>query len=151
MLQSIDSRINTVPVALALAQAAKESGWGTSRFARQGNNLFGQWCFSKGCGLVPLQRKPGAKHEVATFDSPAYSVDAYVRNINANGAYQLLRQHRQSLQNQAMPELVKALILGLGSYSERGQAYVHEVDAMIDNNPSWLAYPAVVEKHPPTL
>ena len=60
-------RLDVIPPSLILAQAANESAWGTSRFATEGNNLFGQWCFSRGCGLVPLSRIEGANHEVAKF------------------------------------------------------------------------------------
>src|SRR5690606_39546165 len=64
-------RLDIIPADLALAQAAMESAWGGSRFAREGNNYFGQWCFSKGCGLVPEKRPAGARYEVQRFDSPA--------------------------------------------------------------------------------
>lgn len=60
-------RVDEVPASLALAQAAMESAWGTSRFAVQANNLFGQWCYTKGCGLVPLRRDAGSSHEVEKF------------------------------------------------------------------------------------
>ena len=69
VIASLKRRVDMVPVSLLLVQAAKESGWGTSRFAREGNNLFGQWCYSKGCGIVPDKRSSGAKHEVRVFDS----------------------------------------------------------------------------------
>ena len=75
-------RLDVIPPSLILAQAANESAWGTSRFATEGNNLFGQWCFSKGCGLVPLGRAEGASHEVAKFSSPYRSVRAYIQNLN---------------------------------------------------------------------
>ena len=65
LIKELLIRVDTVPPSLALAQAAVESGWGTSRFAVQANNLFGQWCYEKGCGLVPSQRNSGANHEVA--------------------------------------------------------------------------------------
>ncbi|MFX4227573.1 MAG: glucosaminidase domain-containing protein [Porticoccaceae bacterium] len=67
-LELLLRRVDIVPASLALAQAAKESGWGTSRFSRQGNNLFGQWCYREGCGLVPNQRSEGATHEVQVFE-----------------------------------------------------------------------------------
>ena len=79
-------RVDIIPVDLALVQAAKESGWGTSRFARQGNNLFGEWCFEPGCGIVPEAREPGATHEVAKFASVRNSVRSYMHNLNTFSA-----------------------------------------------------------------
>ena len=67
ILQQLLIRVDKVPASLALSQAAIESAWGTSRFAVKGNNLFGQWCYKKGCGLVPLRRNAGSNHEVAKF------------------------------------------------------------------------------------
>ena len=67
------NRVDVIPPSLALAQGANESAWGTSRFSKEGNNYFGQWCFKLGCGLVPRQRDSGAQHEVAKFDSPRQS------------------------------------------------------------------------------
>ena len=69
-------RVDVIPVSLALAQAANESAWGTSRFALEGNNVFGQWCYKKGCGIVPAERRSGATHEVKSFTSVERSVQA---------------------------------------------------------------------------
>ena len=89
-------RVDVVPVSLGLAQAAKESGWGTSRFARQGNNYFGEWCFSEGCGIVPGARADGRTHEVEAFASPADSVASYVQNINTHRSYKSFRDARKA-------------------------------------------------------
>ena len=72
------NRVDVVPPSLALAQSANESAWGTSRFAREGLNFFGQWCYSKGCGLVPKKRDANKTHEVAVFKSPQESVRRYI-------------------------------------------------------------------------
>lgn len=141
--QQITRKIDAVPVALAIAQGAKESGWGTSRFARQGNNLFGQWCFRKGCGLIPKNRLQEASHEVAVFASPQAAVAAYVFNLNSHPAYKTLRANRHSNANQKNPQLVQSLTLGLMDYSERGQLYVDELQSLIRHNGSWLSYPSV--------
>lgn len=127
-------RVDTVPPSLALAQAAVESGWGTSRFAVQANNLFGQWCYKKGCGLVPSQRNSGANHEVAKFANVSDAVDSYTRNINTHRAYKDLRRSRAALR--ADNETVTGHILaeGLLRYSERGEDYVHELQAVIRIN-----------------
>ena len=71
-----------------------ESGWGESRFAQQGNNLFGEWCFTKGCGIVPSQRKEGATHEVRRFDSVDDALASYMHNLNTGHAYKALRVAR---------------------------------------------------------
>lgn len=127
-------RVNIIPSSLALAQAANESAWGTSRFARQGYNYFGQWCYKKGCGLIPHGRVSGASHEVRKFDSPAESVAAYFSNINTHRAYRELRQIRQQADEQNKPISGILLAEGLGSYSEKGTAYIHELQAMIRYN-----------------
>jgi len=89
--------VDTIPPSLALAQAANESAWGTSRFARQAHNYYGQWCFEKGCGIVPDRRDANKSHEVAAFDSPRESVARYLHNLNSNSAYKSLRDIRSRL------------------------------------------------------
>ncbi|MDA7784751.1 glucosaminidase domain-containing protein [Pseudomonadales bacterium] len=134
LIKELLIRVDTVPPSLALAQAAVESGWGTSRFAVQANNLFGQWCYEKGCGLVPNQRNSGANHEVAKFNNVSDAVYSYTRNINTHRAYKDLRMSRAALR--ANDETVTGHILaeGLLRYSERGEDYVHELQAVIRIN-----------------
>lgn len=128
------SRVDTVPMTLVLIQAAKESGWGRSRFARTGNNMFGEWCFVEGCGMVPLRRVPGKTHEVATFDSVNQSIRAYLRNINTHAAYADLRKLRARIRARKDEPAGVDLARGLVRYSERGQAYVDELRNMIRAN-----------------
>ena len=128
------ARVDIVPVSLALAQAANESGWGTSRFAREGNNFYGQWCFTQGCGIVPTSRNAGANHEVAAFDSPQQSVSRYILNINSHPTYAELRAIRLSLRQQQQPITGGALAAGLLGYSERKEAYIEELRDMIRHN-----------------
>jgi Bax protein len=128
------NRVDIVPPSLALAQAANESAWGTSRFARKGNNFFGQWCFKKGCGLVPKKRDANKTHEVAAFDSPQESVKMYIRNLNSNSAYKSLRDLRARLRESDKPVTGHALAAGLNRYSERGAEYVSELREMIEYN-----------------
>lgn len=127
-----------MPVELALTQAAIESAWGTSRFARLGNNLFGQWCRKAGCGIVPLRRTAGAKHEVRRFNNARESVRAYLFNLNTHRAYQKLRVQRAALNKAQQPVTASALALTLDKYSERGNAYVQDMLAFIKHNQSLM-------------
>lgn len=127
-------RLDIVPPSLALAQAAIESGWGTSRFAVEGNNLFGHWCFVEGCGLVPERRPAGAQHEVAAFDSTATAVRRYLYNLNTHRAYRPLRSLRAEARAEGRPLSGLELAGGLSRYSERGQPYVRDVRIVIRAN-----------------
>jgi len=134
LVAALRRRVDTVPTGLAVAQAAKESGWGTSRFARQGNNLFGEWCYTQGCGLVPGARAAGASHEVEAFATVGDSVRSYIRNLNTNNAYRELRDRRARMRAEGKDPTALALAAGLRRYSERGQAYVDELRALIRSN-----------------
>ncbi|UPW20535.1 glucosaminidase domain-containing protein [Agarivorans sp. TSD2052] len=134
-LKQLEARVDVIPPALVLAQAANESAWGTSRFAREGNNLFGQWCYQKGCGLVPLSRIDGAHHEVRKFDNVYQSVNAYMQNLNSHPAYRDFQISRQLARKTGQLDAIK-LASHLTSYSERGQAYVEELQQMMRVNSS---------------
>ena len=127
-------RVDIIPAPLAIAQAAKESAWGQSRFALEGNNYFGQWCFTANCGIVPKRRALGAKHEVKRFSSPYQSVFAYLRNLNSHSAYHRVRHIRAHLRDKG--HLLDGCLLahGLHRYSERGEAYVKEVQSLINRH-----------------
>lgn len=127
-------RVDQVPASLVLAQAAMESGWGRSRFAREGLNLFGHWCEVPGCGLVPAKRPEGASYEVARFDSVRESVRKYMHNLNSHRAYRDFRAHRAELRRRGERLTGPLLADALGSYSERGSVYVTEIQAMIAAN-----------------
>lgn len=127
-------RIDIVPPSLALAQAAVESAWGTSRFAVKANNLFGQWCYEKGCGLIPQRRNTGATHEVEKFNHVSDAISSYARNINTHDAYKDLRASRAKLRAQNAPIIGHTLAEGLLRYSERGEDYVLEVQSVIRVN-----------------
>jgi Bax protein len=127
-------RVDVIPPSLVLAQAANESAWGTSRFAREGYNFFGQWCYKEGCGLVPERRRAAAFHEVQSFVSLEAAVDAYFMNLNTFDSYQKLRKIRQELRDRSAPIDGISLAEGLGEYSERGEAYIHELREMIHQN-----------------
>jgi Bax protein len=127
-------RVDSIPEALILVQAANESGWGASRFAQQGYNFFGLWCFKKGCGFVPRQRDDDAKHEVAKFTDLSHAVMTYMRNLNRHYAYKDLRMIRENLRQDGKPVTARALASGLLSYSERGQEYINELKSMLRVN-----------------
>jgi len=134
LITKLLAQVDVIPEQLVFSQSANETGWGTSRFAKQGHNFFGQWCFSKGCGIVPNQRDQGATHEVASFDSIEGSVRSYFRNINRNQSYQPLRDIRANLRINGDVINACALAAGLVNYSERKQAYIAEIRAMIRHN-----------------
>ena len=124
-------RVDEIPIDLALVQAAKESGWGRSRFAVEANNLFGQWCYTEGCGLVPEQRSAGAVHEVRKFDSVAEAIGSYMKNLNSHASYETLRLIRGGQRSAADPISAMLLADGLIYYSQRREAYVDEIKLMI--------------------
>ena len=128
------SRVDAVPVALALAQAAIESGWGTSRFAREGNALFGQWTWARRGGLVPEKRDQGAKHSIRAFRQIADSVFAYVRNLNSHSAYARFRRVRAAIRRSGGRLDSITLSTKLDRYSQRGDAYVADIRGIIERN-----------------
>ena len=117
-----------------MAQAANESAWGTSRFAREGKNFFGQWCYTEGCGIIPARRLAGASHEVRRFDSVFDSVEAYIMNLNTFPNYQQLRDIRQQVRQSGRTIDGISLSEGLDSYSSRGDEYIFELQSMIYSN-----------------
>ncbi len=127
-------RVDIIPPSLALAQAAEESGWGTSRFAREGNAIFGQYTFNEGAGLIPARRDVGKRHVIKAFAVLHDSVASYMRNLNSHPAYEGFRDRRASLraENRDMGGL--ALAATLTRYSERGSAYVKTIQAIIRVN-----------------
>ena len=131
-------RVDTIPSALVLVQAANESGWGSSRFAREGLNFFGQWCYRKGCGLVPSSRTDGLTHEVTIFSSVEDSIASYMRNLNSNAAYSLFRSIRYDTRKQGKVPNAAELVYGLVNYSERQEAYIDELLDMLRHNKKYL-------------
>lgn len=128
-------RVDVVPPSLALAQAAIESGWGTSRFAREGNALFGQWVWGEDAkGIVPKQRQEGKTHKIRAFETPLEAVAAYIKNLNTHRAYRKLRMMRADLRAQGAGLNGLTLAGGLEAYSEKGEAYVDLVRQIIAAN-----------------
>ena len=137
---ALDRRIHEVPESLVLAQAAKESAWGSSRFAREGNALFGERCFTQGCGIVPQQRAERARHEVESFASPLDSVESYLLNLNSHDRYTDLRMERQRLMTSGQPVTGLALAPFTVAYSERGEVYTEEISGLIRANGLEVSY-----------
>ena len=132
-LSTLKIRMDEIPVSLAIAQAAKETGWGTSRFALKGNALFGQWTWS-GEGLKPKNADEGKDHKVMKFHSLQLSVRAYLRNLNTHSTYKNLRKARTELRNQNKP--LDSLILSkhLDKYAETGSQYIEVLQKIIEQN-----------------
>ena len=132
-LSILKKRMDIVPVSLALAQAAKETGWGTSRFAQQGNALFGQWTWS-GEGLKPKDAEKNEGHKVMKFNVLQASVRAYQRNINTHSSYEDFRSARAKLRDLGKP--LDSIILSayLDKYAETGNEYVKVLQKIIQQN-----------------
>ena len=132
-LSILKRRMDIVPVSLAIAQAAKETGWGTSRFAQQGNALFGQWTWS-GEGLKPKDAEKSEGHKVMRFNVLQASVRAYQRNINTHSSYENFRLARAKLRDLGEP--LDSLILSeyLDKYAETGNEYVKVLQKIIQQN-----------------
>ena len=138
-------RVDQIPPALVLAQAASESAWGTSRFARKANNYFGIWCFTKGCGLVPNQRGQQQVHEVKYFKTVKQSIAYYVKLLNSSDSYKKLRTIRATLKQSDKILSAEALLPGLEKYSERGDDYLNEISSIIRFNKLEEKYPSHAE------
>ncbi len=127
-------RLDEIPPALVLAQAANESAWGTSRFARIANNLFGQWTWQEEHGIVPAERPEGERYLVRKFPSLRASVRDYLYNLNVGHAYEALRRMRHEMRAAGEALDAMALASGLSRYSERGEDYVEEIRRIIRGN-----------------
>lgn len=138
-LESLDfdrllTRVDIIPPSLALAQAAEESGWGTSRFAVEGNAPFGQWTFDAKEGLVPSERDKGKSHLVRAYDDLLDGVRAYARNLNTHRAYREFRKMRAETRGKGRELDGYALAGTLKRYSERGAGYVESVRTIMRTN-----------------
>jgi Bax protein len=141
-------RLDIIPAGLVLGQAAYESGYGTSRFAAEGNALFGQWTYG-GKGLVPEQQRSNlGDHRIAAYDWPFDSVRGYYINLSSHPAYEDFRRLRADLKAAGKPITSMALADGLIRYSERGQAYVDTLKGIIRVNKLDIADDAVFRDEP---
>ena len=132
-IPTLKVRMDIVPVSLAIAQAAKETGWGTSRFALEGNALFGQWTWS-GDGIKPAGAESDTKHKVMKFRVLKASVRAYQRNLNTHSSYKNFRQLRAQLRDDS--ESLDSLLLAdqLDNYAETGKEYTKILKQIINQN-----------------
>ena len=132
-LSLLKIRMDEVPVSLAIAQAAKETGWGTSRFAQEGNALFGQWTWS-GEGLKPKEADENKGHKVMKFNVLQASVRAYQRNLNTHSSYENFRLARAHLRDKGKPLDSMILSQFLKNYAETGNQYVEVLQKIIKQN-----------------
>ncbi|MDX1808639.1 MAG: glucosaminidase domain-containing protein [Sulfurospirillaceae bacterium] len=124
-------RIDIIPVSLALAQAALESGWGKSRFIKEANNIFGHWTYGDK-GLIPNDREEGKTHKIRIFATLQSSVNAYILNLNRNMAYKTFREKREQFREKHKIfnglDASKTMI----NYSELKEKYVEMLDNLIN-------------------
>ena len=129
-------RMDIIPPSIAIAQAAYESGWGTSRFAIEGNALFGQWGWKENKGMVPENRTEDEKHEVSKFNQIRYAVSAYKNNLNTHAFYEEFRKERAHQRKGRLTGSVSGLKLinYLSKYSIKGNDYVLGLKKIIEQN-----------------
>jgi Bax protein len=133
-IDALLEKIDIIPPSLVLSQAALESNWGRSRFAKFYHNYFGLWCFERGCGVIPKKRDKGDTHEVAKFSSPEKAIDFYFLSINRNKSYEVLRKIRQDKRSKGQSITGLSLSEGLTNYAEIGYEYVERIRRVIASN-----------------
>jgi Bax protein len=127
-------RVDIVPRELGLIQAAIESAWGDSRFAKEGHNFYGEHCSAPGCGTVPDGRSANQTYEVAVFHSASQSIRSYLHNLNTHDAYKKFRHLRFQYRKQEKKLDGCALAETLTAYSERSNDYIRQIQEMITDN-----------------
>ena len=132
-LDELKRRMDIIPVSIALAQAAKESGWGTSRFALEGNAIFGQWTWD-GQGIAPLKRDGDKNHKILKFPILRASVKAYKNNLNTHKSYLKFREKRNSLREKNKKITGLALTGTLKNYAQTGSEYTKILNQIITQN-----------------
>ncbi len=126
-------KVDTIPTSLVLAQAAIESGWGKSRFAREANNFFGEWTYGKK-GLIPKRRSKGKKHKIKIFDSIQESIASYMLNLNRHRAYRKFRMARFLAKQRGKKFNGLQAAMTMGKYSGIGKRYNYLVSSIIKRN-----------------
>ena len=133
LVNELLNRVDIIPNSIVLAQAANESGWGSSRFAREFNALFGEYTYNHSDGAVPLLREEGEKHLVKTFTSVDKSVQSYFNNLNSHYAYEDFREVREMMREKNNFSNIKLLVEELDSYAADIN-YITTINAIIDAN-----------------
>ena len=134
LFRDLKQRINIIPISLALAQAIVESGWGQSRFALEGNALYGQWTTNEQKGIIPEDRDEDKSHAVRKFDNLKQSIQAYMHNINTHRAYYSFRVVRRIAERVQYTDPISAKVKFLAAYAEIGQKYVDKLELIIESN-----------------
>jgi len=132
-LAKLKMRMDIIPVSIAIAQAANESGWGTSRFALEGNALFGQWTWSKK-GITPKNKDPDQSHKILQFQILKASVRAYKNNLNTHNAYKEFREVRAQLRQEDKQIIGLDLTKYIKNYAAIGEKYVTIIEGIIEHN-----------------
>lgn len=133
LAKKLFNKIDVLPPSLVIAQAIEESGWGTSRFARFGNALFGEWSWN-GQGMIPKGREKGEKYRVKTFDTTLDSLRSYMRNINSHKSYYQLRIKRREARYRELMFSGYDFAGAMHGYSQRGPEYVKSIRNIINRN-----------------
>ena len=133
LIEEILLKVDIIPNSIVLAQAAIESGWGKSRFAKEYNALFGEYTYDQNKGVVPLEREVGDKHLIKSFTSYDNSVSSYFKNINSHNAYKEFRQVRYLMRNKNNFSNIALLINKLNSYAEDNN-YIRTLSSVINKN-----------------
>ena len=134
LFRKLKQRINIIPVSLALGQAIIESGWGQSRFATEGNALYGQWTTSEDKGIIPQDRDENKTHAVLKFKNLSKSVEAYMFNINTHQAYYNFRVIRRIDERIKYTDPISMKVKYLAAYAEIGDKYVDKLELIIASN-----------------
>ena len=134
LFRKLKQRINIIPVSLALGQAIIESGWGQSRFATEGNALYGQWTTSEDKGIIPQDRDEDKTHAVLKFKNLSESVKAYMFNINTHQAYYNFRVIRRIDERIKYTDPISMKVKYLAAYAEIGDKYVDKLELIIASN-----------------
>ena len=132
-MEELLKRVDIIPTSIALAQAAKESGWGTSRFALEGNAIFGQWTWS-GKGIAPLDRESNKNHKILKFPILRASVKAYQNNLNTHKSYIKFREKRSVMRDKKKDISGLDLTETLGNYAQTGAEYIKILNQIIRQN-----------------
>lgn len=127
-------KVDMVPASMAIAQAILESGWGNSRFTKEGNAIFGQYTYDQKIGMIPNKRVDDEKHLIKKFSNLSESVESYIKNINTHLAYEKFREHRKSFRMNGEKLVGFKLVENLLNYSEKKNVYISDVKRIIVDN-----------------